>query len=421
MSNQFNKEERIAWEDILQGFRDGLVLSKLVRTKLLDQKMLERGAQVVWRPQPYVAQSFLGSDQTANFKPQTQLAVPVSIGIQRVSPWTMTPTELRDALQEERLGDAARQKIASDVNVAAMNVATAQGTLVVKRTPAATGFDDVAQCDAIMNRNGVQGFKRRLALSTGDYNGMAGNLAARQTPNEPVMTAYEEARIGRVASFDAYKLDYANRILAAGGGGGLTINTLVAGANFYTPRAVSVGINGETSNVDNRTQTVTVSSSTGVVAGDCCTFAGVNEAHHITKNDTGSLKTFRVISVTDATHIVISPPMISAQGNTDAELQYKNCVVTPSATAAIVFLNTAAASINPFWQEDAIELLPGRLAIPEDAGAAVMKGTIEQGLEIVMQRQYDIKTQTTFYRIDCLFGVACVQPEMCGIMLFGQP
>jgi hypothetical protein len=61
----------------------------------------------------------------------------------------MTATELRDALQEGRLGDAAKQKLASDINVAVMNVGDAQGTLV--RTSARRrlpGFDDVAPCEA---------------------------------------------------------------------------------------------------------------------------------------------------------------------------------------------------------------------------------------------------------------------------------
>jgi hypothetical protein len=83
-------------------------------------------------------------------------------------------------------------------------------------------------------------------------------------------------------------------------------------------------------------------------------------------------------------------------------------------------LNTAAASTNVFWQKDAIELLPGRYAVPSDAGAAVMRGTTDQGVEVVMQKWYDIKTMKTLYRLDTLFGVVNKAPEMSGIILFGQ-
>jgi len=420
MANEFNKEERVAFESILEGFNDALVLSRNCAIYNTDQTMMERTNNIIWRPQPYVAQSFDGTDQTANFGDATQLSVPATIGYSKSVPWKMTATELRDALQEGRLGDAAKQKLASDINVALMNVAALQGTLVVARTTAATGFDDVAQCEAIMNEQGVQAFDRYLALSTRDYNGLAANLAGRQTMQGKPVTAYEKAYVGMVASFDTYKLDYHVRLAAAAGGAGLTINTLVAGANYYTPVSTRVAATGERSNVDNRYQTVTISVTTNVAAGDCFTIAGVNAVHHITKVDTGQLKTFRVISVDSGTTMTISPPIISNQGGTDAEAQYQNVTVTGDATAAIVFLNVDAAPANPFWQRDALEILPGRYAVPSDAGAAVMRASTEQGIELVMQKQYDINTMTTKYRLDTLFGVVNKQPEMSGLILFSQ-
>jgi|APGre2960657373_1045057.scaffolds.fasta_scaffold26881_1 hypothetical protein len=425
MANAFSKEERVAFENLLEGFQDALVLSRNVSIYNTDQTMMERTNNTIWRPQPYISRSYSGTDMTANFLDYTQLAVPATIGFNQSVPWIMTATELRDALQEQRLGDSAKQKLASDINVAVMNVAASQGTLVVKRLAAATGFDDVAQCEAIFNEQGVNFDQRYLALSTRDYNGMANNLAGRQTLQGKTLTAYDRAYIGQVASFDTFKLDYANRIAAAAGGGSITINTS-SGANAYIPKAVtSSPTTAERLNVDNRYQTVTVSSSTNVVAGDCFTIAGVNAVHHITKQDTGQLKTFRVISVpVGGTTLVISPPIISNQSENDtaATAEYQNCVVNvKSATSAIVFLNTAAAPINCFWQKDAIEILPGRYAVPQDAGANVMRASTDQGIELVMQKQYDINTMKTRYRLDTIFGVVNKQPEMTGIILFGQP
>ncbi len=421
MSNNFNKEERVAFEELLEGFDDNLVLSRNVRKYNTESTMMERTADTIWRPMPYIAQTFDGMDQTGNFGSATQLSVPARLGYSKSSPWIMDAKELRDALQEKRLGDAAKQKLASDINVAVMNVAAQQGTLFVKRSTAATGFDDVAACEAIFNEQGIPSYDRYLALSTRDYNGMASNLASRQTMTGKPVTAYERAFVGMVASFDTYKLDYANRQAAAAGGAGITINTLAAGGNVYVPRATSTAATGEVSNVDNRYQTVTVSSTTNVAAGDAFTIAAVNAVHHITKGDTGQLKTFRVISVDSGTTMTISPPMITGQGGTDPELQYKNCVVnTAASNSAIVFLNTVAASINPFWQKDAIELMPGRYSVPSDSGAAVMRGTTAQGIEVVFQKQYDINTMKTKFRIDTLFGVTMSNPEMAGLVMFSQ-
>jgi len=423
MANAFSKEERVAFEEILEGFNDALVLSRNVAVYNTDSTMMERTGNVIWRPQPYIAQSFTGTDMTSNFKDFTQLAVPATLGFSKSVPFILTATELRDALQEKRLGDAAKQKLASDINVALMNVASAQGTLVVKRTAAASGFDDVAQCEAIMNEGGVPAYDRYLALSTRDYNGMASNLqvASRSFGNPKSNNAYEKAFVGEVASFGTYKLDYANRITAAAGGGSITISTADAGVQFYTPKATSTAGTGETANVDNRYQTVTVSSTTNVVAGDCFTIANVFNVHAITKQNTGQLKTFRVISVASGTTMVISPPIISNQVANDASAEYQNCTVTSkSATAAITWLNTVAGYANPFWQKDALEILPGKYAVPTDAGAAVMRATTDQGIELVMQKQYDINTMKTKFRLDTLFGVVNKQPEMSGIMLFSQ-
>lgn len=421
MSNNFNKEERVAFEELLEGFDDNCVLSRNVSKYNTESTMMERTADTIWRPMPYIAQTYDGMDQTGNFGSATQLAVPARLGYSKSAPWIMDAKELRDALQEKRLGDAAKRKLSSDINLAVMNVAAQQGTLFVKRSTAATGFEDVAACEAIFNEQGIPSYDRFLALSTRDYNGMANNLASRQTMTGKPTTAYERAFVGMVASFDTYKLDYANRQAAAAGGAGITINTLAAGGNVYVPRATSTASTGETSNVDNRYQTVTVSSTTNVAAGDAFTIAAVNAVHHITKGDTGQLKTFRVISVDSATTMTISPPMITGQGGTDPELQYKNCVVnTAASNSAIVFLNTVAASINPFWQKDAIELMPGRYSVPSDSGAAVMRGTTAQGIEVVFQKQYDINTMKTKFRIDTLFGVTMSNPEMAGLVMFSQ-
>jgi hypothetical protein len=430
MANAFSKEERVAFEDILEGFNDALVLSRNVSIYNTDQTMMERTNNVIWRPQPYISQSFGGSytlDMTGNFKDYTQLAVPATIGFNRSVPWIMSAIELRDSLQENRLGESAKQKLASDINLQIMNVAAAQGTLVVPRGGAASGYDDLAECDAVMNEQGIQMFDRYAALSSRDYNNMAGNIAnglatigARAFNGDKSNTAYERSFVGMVANFMTYKMDYANRIAAAAGAGD-TINTTLAGGNNYVPAATSVAGTGEVSNVDNRFQTVTVNDTTGVVAGDCFTIDGVEAVHHITKQSTGEPKTFRVIQVVNNTTLVISPPIISGLDGSDASAQYQNVEVTPNAAAPINYINTGASAINPFWQKDALEILPGRFAIPSDSGAAIMRGSTDQGIELVMQKFYDINTMKIKYRLDTLFGVVNKQPEMSGILLFDQP
>ena len=428
MANSFSKEERVAFEDLLEGFQDALVLSRNVSVYNTDQTMMERTNNVIWRPQPYIAQSINSTPGTPipGYQGMTQLAVPSTLGFSKTVPWEMTSLELRDALQEGRLGESAKQKLASDINVAIMNAAAGLGSLVVPIGAAAGDYDDVALCDAIMNEQGVPDYDRFMALSSRDYNGLAGNLVgtARSFGNQKSDKAYERSFVGTVAGFDTYKMDYANRQLAAAGGGAITIDTDAAGSQAnYTPQATSILVGGQI-NVDNRFQTVTVSSSVNVAVGDSFTIDGVFAVHHITKQSTGQLKTFRVVSVpAGGVSLVITPPIIGAQGvaPTDAQLQYKNVdVATPSNTAAITFLNVNAASVNVFWQRDSLEILPGRYAVPADAGVAVMRASTDQGIELVLQKFYDIDSMTIKYRMDTLFGVVNKNPEMSGILLFNQ-
>ena len=399
MANGFSKEERVAFEDICTGFEDLLVASKNVALYNTSSTEMERSGDTIWRPMPYIAQSFDGMDQTSNFGDSTQLSVPATLGYSKSSPWVMDAKELRDALQENRLGDAAKQKLASDINVAVLNVASTQGTLTVARTSAASGYDDLAQCDAVMNEQGIPGWDRCAMLSSRDYNAMAGNLAARQTMTGKPTTAYERAYVGNVAGFETYKLDYANRLTAAAGTG-VTVN----GANqYHVPVATSTAATGETSNVDNRYQNLDITVTSGTVkVGDAFTIASVNAVHHITKGDTGQLKTFRIVEIISGAGgtgtVKISPAIVSNGGGSDAEAQYQNVTATPADGAAITFLNTADANINPFWQKDAIELLPGSYAVPTDSGVQVMRAQTGNKVELVFQKFYDINTMKTKYQ-----------------------
>ncbi len=421
MANAFSKEERVAFDQLLEGFHDALILSKAVSVYRTDASTMERAQDTIWRPQPYIMYSqdrTIGTPVTA--QNATQLSVPSTLGFAKNATWNLNAKELRDQLQEGRLGSAAKQRLASDINVAVMNVASAQGTLVVPIVAAAGTYDNVALCETIMNEQGIDYADRYLALSTRDYNGMAGNLAVatRSFGNKKSEDAYEKSMVGEVANFTTLKLDYANRSIATTA----TVTIATNGAQVrFVPKAIDLTVAGKI-NVDNRYQTVTVSTTTGVLAGAMFTVAGIEAVNHITKQSTGQLKTFRVISIASGTTMVISPPMIGANSSpTDPEIQYQNVsVASTSATAAIVWKNTTVSNINPFWHKDSIELLPGRYSVPDGAGVDIMRASTDQGVELVMGKKFDNSTFQTLYTLDTLFGVVNTNPEMNGVLIFNQ-
>lgn len=436
MANAFSKEEKVAFDQLLEGFNDALVMSRNVNVYNYNQTDAARTTAfpssvspnygTVWRPQPYIMTSVTSTPGSAvSFTDKEQLSVPASITNTKTVAWGLNSVELRDALQEGRLAAGANQKLASDINLSVMQAATALGSLVVTTGTPAGSFDDIALCDSLMNETGVAGDSRYLSLSSRSYNGLAGNVVGTTRSfgaQNRSDKAFERAYVGMVSSFETYKQDYALRKTGYAGGA-ITVNTLNAGGNVnYVPQAYTTSTAG-TLNVDNRFQTITLSSNVGVAAGDAFTIEGISAVHLITKSSTGQPKTFRVVSVGAANTVVITPPIISADNApTQAELQYQNCDRDGAglAGAAITFLNTTTADYNCFWHKSAIELLPGRLAIPENAGVAVMRATTDQGIEVVMQKQFAIASSLTQYRVDVLYGTAVLNPEMCGVLWFDQ-
>lgn len=421
-ANAFSKEEKVAFDQVLAEFEDDATLSEHVDIHRTDSTEMERSNNTIWVPQPYIATSYDGIDQSSNFNGITQLSVPLSIGYSKSVPWTMTAAELNDALQNDSFAKSARQKLASDINVACSNVAALYGTLVVKRTGDPTGYDDVAEADALMNEQGVMRNDRLMLLHTRHYNKMASNLASRAQMAGKPERAYETNFVGRVAGFDTFEAGYTYSLTAAAG-----TTVTVNGANQrYVPKATSTAASGETSNVDNRFQNLTIAVTSGTVkVGDCFTIAGVYAVHHITKQSTGQLKTFRITGIVSGGGgsgvVQISPPIIAADSSpTRAEEQYKNVTAAPANGAAITWLNTAAGNVAPFWRKEAMKLLPARYSPVENAGLAVMRGTTKQGIELLMTKQGAIGDLSAKFRMDVRFGVTCVQPEMAGIELFNQ-
>lgn len=416
-----------AFDDMVAGFDDMLVVAQEVEKYNLpgSPQDQQRYSDKVWRPMPYIPAVYDGFDQTSNFGDMTQLMVPVSVGQHKVVPVKFGPKDGRDKQSISRYFRDTGLSLASQVNLSVFNTAVNWATLVSKRTTAATGFDDLAAMGAIMTEQGIPNFNRKAFYSARDYLTMASQIAKPATSDSPLArTAYERAYIKSVGNFDLFENDQ-QKILPAAGATGVTItNTQPL---YYTPVAVTTDTDGNPTNVDNRVQTISIAVTSGTVkVGDAFTIAGVNSVHHISKNDTGQLKTFRIIKILTGAGgtgtVQISPPIISGTGGTRAELEYKNVTAAPANGASITFLNTVAASANVFFNSNAIELIPGSFNVdPEDGWNVAMRATTPKlGLPITLTAQGDINTLNVKMRAEVDFGTGVVNPEMVGIQLFSQ-
>ena len=419
MATSFTKQEQVMFDNVIEGFDDLLVIAK--GAELYDPLTPQEAVNAqdkFWLPSPMIGASYDGFDQSANFDGLTQLNVPCSVGYHKSIPKTLSSKNLRNTFAMNQYGAASKQKLASDVNLALFNTAALYGSVVSKRTGAASGYDDVADLDNRFTRIGVPQDGRMAFYAPSDMNAMAGNLAGRSEDSSRSRDAYERAMIrSDIAGFQVFKNDQEIRLTAATGGA-----VLVNGANQYTVPAATVTSAGLTENKDNRYTDLVVDGGTyaNIKVGDAFTIDGVFEIHLITKQNTGSLKTFRVVDKPAANTIRIYPAIIAAAEGSIGSKEYANVSNAPADNAPLTWLNAVAAPMNPFFRKESLILIPGSYSVDAADGWMVMRATTSLGIGITYTRQGSINDLSVKARWDIDFGTALLNPEMAGVQLFGQ-
>lgn len=421
MATSFTKEEMVVFDETVEGFDDLLSYGALANKyePLTPEQMLHTRDRF-WIEAPMIGSSYDGFDQTSNFDGLTELSVPATVGFHKSSPKTLSSKNLRNINAMRMYGDAAKVKLAADVNIALRNRVALEGSQFVKRTVAPTGFDDLALAMAVMTEQGVPLNDRIAMIGVRSGIGMASNLAGRSEATTRSQKAYATGLIAsNIANFDAYSDDAPVRLGAATGG-----STTVNGANqYFEPAAFYTEGDGEQVNLDNRRQNLTVTATTyaNVKIGDAFTLAGVNSVHMIEKSDTGNLQTFRVVGKPSAGVIQISPPIISNGGSTIGGKEYQNVTATPANGATLTWLNTVTAELNPFFVKNSLMLIPGSFVVdPEDGWNTMRATTPKFGIGITYTRQGSINDLSVKARWDIDFGTVFLNPQMGGAIIFNQ-
>ena len=418
MATSFTKQEQVMFDKVIDGFDDLLVVSK--GFELYDPLTAQEAVNSLdkfWVPAPMISASYDGFDQSANFDGLTELNVPASVGTHKAIPKTLSSKNLRNTFAMDQFSKAAKQKLASDVNLACFNTAALYGSVISKRSGVAAGYDDVADLDTRLTRIGVPQDGRMAFYAPSAMNAMAGNLAGRSEDSARSRNAYEKAMIRHdIAGFEVFKNDQEIRLTAATGGA-VTIN----GANQRTVPAATSTSAGLTENKDNRYTDLLVTGGTyaNIKIGDAFT-CGINELHLVTKQDTGQLKTFRVVDKPAANTIRVYPAIIDAAEGSIGPKEYANVSAAPTNGASLVWLNTTAAPMNPFFRKESMILIPGSFTVDPEDGWQVMRATTDLGIGITYTRQGAINDLSVKARWDIDFGTAILNPEMAGVQLFSQ-
>lgn len=419
MANSFPYMIRTVFDDVVESFEDALTYAEAATT--MDMGSAQEQVYTrdkIWLPQPMIGSSYDGFDQTSNFDGLTQLWVPASVGFHKSSPKKFSAKDYRNKTAVTMYGEAVKEKLASDVNGALRRRVALEGSIFTKRTVALTGYSDAALAAAQMTEVGVPKTGRFMALGVRGAIGVKSNVSDRQTMGDLSLNAYERNILtNNLAGFTAMEDDQPIRLAAAGGG-----TTTVNGANqYWEPAATTTQTDGTENNRDNRYSTLVVTATTigAIKAGDAFTIAGVNSVHMESKQDTGQLQTFRVISVNTGTNtLTVAPAIISNGGNTIGGKEYQNVSATPANGAAITWLNTAISEVHPFWVKGALGLLPGTFEVDPEDGWDIMQATTPKfGLRIICTKQGAINDLSMKIRWDIDFGTVLTQPQFAGAMM----
>lgn len=240
---------------------------------------------------------------------------------------------------------------------------------------------------------------RSLVLNPAGQAGLVGGLSTLFQSASELDKQYKKGRMGEAAGFTWYM--------------GQNINTHTVGPLGGTPL-----VNGNATDVTSSLSTKgwTSAAASRLKKGDVLTLAGVNAVNPQSKADTGSLMQFVVTSdfSSDGSgngSVGISPTITLAG-------PYQNVTALPIDGAAIkIFdqVSTSASKVTPAnlaFHKDAFVMGMVDLELPGGVDMAARAVDPDAGLSIRIVRDYDINTDNMPCRLDVLYGLLAVYPEL---------
>ena len=141
--------------------------------------------------------------------------------------------------------------------------------------------------------------------------------------------------------------------------------------------------------------------------GDVFTVAGVFRVHPETKNSTGALQQFVLTAAyTGGAGTMLIAPAIITAGAT------QNVTASPANSAVVTFAGTASVAYGQSlaYHRDAFAFASADLLMPEGVHFAARK--VMEGISMRIVRAYDINSDRLPCRIDVLFGVKAIRPQL---------
>lgn len=397
MANSLITPSIIAKEALMQ-MRNNLVMGELVYRDYTKEFVKVGSTISVRRPVKFTA----STGATRVNQDVTEGTVSIAMDQRKHVSWKFSTNDLTLTIEEysERYIKPAAIALAQTVDSALTGLYSSVPNWVgTAGTIPSTFLELGAARQRLVENSAPMGEKLNAVLSPGAALKIANDLKTLYVPK--TNTALEQVKIGKYAGFDTYESQsIVNHTVGAKGG-----TPLVNGANQHsnaTPQATSQSLV-----IDGASLSVTGWAK----AGDVITIASVFQVNDKTKQTETFLKQFVVLSDANSdgsgnVTLTISPAIVSSGA-------YQNVSAAPADNAAITIVTGTASTAygqNLCFHKNAFALVMADLEMPD--GAAFKSRANSEGLSIRVIKDYDISADEDIIRLDILYGVKTIYPEL---------
>lgn len=407
MANELLKDVMTLVDEVVEETDIAAGFSKMLPTFGMSDVDGQRLDDVEYLPEDFRFEAndgYVSNSDNSDAQSLTDRLIPIRRNKSLYIKSKITTKELRDPRLRKMAVQGFSREMRNAVDIYCYNKAITRANMTVT-SDAGIQQSDTSAAEVLMLDAGLGGYAANLHLSLPHYKDLSDKLALNQYHGGLPQTAYERSIIpNQIGGFDkASRADY-RLTLAAQAAAGVT----VTGVQKHTVQTKDANDNY----IDNREMSLTVSSTTGLKAGDKFTIANINRLNPEVREDTSELMTFTVNSVTNGTSMVISPAII-------VDGPFRNCSAATADGAAISFLNAKVNNPSVFWANDSIKLVPGNLPV-EGGGVDKVDATTEQGLPMRFTYWYDPDAETMFLKAVIFFDCEVWLPSQVGVILDKQ-
>ena len=421
MSLTTGKRAEIFFENFIDTHEEQSQLLGLVDTFKTDGGEMQNADNVIWRGVQQNAPVIDGWDLTGQEQGIIQETYPAFLGLPKNDLVRLRIDNVRDSSFWAERGKESGRKQVSEQNRQIAGLIKDTGSLFY-RSNTTSGFNFIAEAQAIMNERQAMADQRKFVLNDRDNLQYSTELAGRQTLQGRPDKTWMTGQLGQnIAEFDVFTGSYIGTLA-----GGANPATTVTANVSLKPEGGSVSANKQiVTNIDYREGLIPVTASAAYNVGDVVTFrngtAVVQSVGLTNKTPTGSAMTFRIVEKPNATSVRVWPKPIAvddpALSVTERSFGNINTRILSGAVMDRVNID-AVARPSIFFDKSSVEVFQGDIPanmFAEFGGQKVIPHTMKNGQKYYLLYDANSTTMNVQFRLFTWYSVINKNPSANGI------